>query len=840
LSQVFLNFENDIVDATASGSSGDNQLQIGDFIFTIEAQGNWSADFNNGRFNFSEDGSVGSQVFSITITTQSGALFDFVDYQVSVNGSPEIIGGYIATVYLDYASWGDENYNGPGTGGGYYYSQVMGTTSPVMLATSNLITDKDQPGGVTGTMSFWLDNVTLEVQAPPTVAPTLATTAANPGFTENGAAIDLFSGVTARTNDSGQTFSGLSLNVTNVAGVGEALVIGGTTIGLTTGSGTIAGIGSYSVSMNGTTATVVLSAMALSDAAMSSLIDGMAFIVGGEDPGSASRVVTLTSITDSGVAPNTTTLNRSSTVSVTPVNDMPVLDNAIPDQAATEDAAFSYQVAANSFSDVDGVLTYSATLADGSALPGWLSFDPATRTFSGTPTEPGVVSIKVTASDGSLETSDIFDLTIANTPDAPVVSAPIVDQVVSENASFSFQVPTGTFTDADGDTLTYGATLDGGGALPAWLSFDAATRTFSGTPLAPGSVAVTVTASDGALQASDTFVITVADTQQAPVVARPIADQRIDEDTAFSFQFAADTFFDADGDALSYLATLADGAALPAWLSFDSASRTFSGTPTEPGTYSIQVRTSDGTSQTSDTFEIVIDNVNEAPTSLVLSNARIVENAAAGTVVGSLSATDPDAGDVFSYSMVSNSRGIFNVVDGALVIANPRRLDFEDADSHAVTIRVTDAGGLSFDQTFTIAVLDEIEQLRGTSGDDTLRGGAGKDILLGLGGNDTLIGGASKDTLDGGRGNDLLRGGNGADTFVFGANYGRDTIADFSAAEGDMIDLSGAAGIRGFQDLMKNHAVARGGDVQITADDGSVLVVAGVQLQDLAKADFLF
>ena len=50
-------------------------------------------------------------------------------------------------------------------------------------------------------------------------------------------------------------------------------------------------------------------------------------------------------------------------------------------------AAFSYTFPANTFADADAgdTLSYTATRADGTALPSWLTFTPGTRTFSGTP-----------------------------------------------------------------------------------------------------------------------------------------------------------------------------------------------------------------------------------------------------------------------------------------------------------------------------------------------------------------------------------------------------------------------------------------------------------------------
>ena len=126
--------------------------------------------------------------------------------------------------------------------------------------------------------------------------------------------------------------------------------------------------------------------------------------------------------------------------------------------------------------DVGDTLTLSATLADGSPLPAWLSFDPSTHTFSGTPLngDVGSLSIRVTATDtaGASATQD-FPVTVANANDGPVASVQLPDQSRNEDAGFSFTVGGNSFSDADvGDTLTLSATLADGSPLPAWLSFD--------------------------------------------------------------------------------------------------------------------------------------------------------------------------------------------------------------------------------------------------------------------------------------------------------------------------------------------------------------------------------
>ncbi|HEX8594626.1 MAG TPA: glycosyl hydrolase family 28-related protein [Pseudomonas sp.] len=100
------------------------------------------------------------------------------------------------------------------------------------------------------------------------------------------------------------------------------------------------------------------------------------------------------------------------------VNQAPVLNTPLLDQATDAQTAFSYTVQANSFSDPDqDTLTYSATLADSTALPEWLKFDSKTLTFSGTPTvASGIYSVLLTASDATgASVSDSFAITVGQT-----------------------------------------------------------------------------------------------------------------------------------------------------------------------------------------------------------------------------------------------------------------------------------------------------------------------------------------------------------------------------------------------------------------------------------------
>ncbi|MEH2294226.1 MAG: DUF4347 domain-containing protein [Nostoc sp.] len=124
------------------------------------------------------------------------------------------------------------------------------------------------------------------------------------------------------------------------------------------------------------------------------------------------------------VSDGTATDNKTLDINLTGVNDTPTLENAIADQIAKQDTAFSFTFDANTFSDVDAGdnLSYSATLQDGSNIPSWLKFNTTTRTFSGTPTNADIVNltIKVQAEDNNgVSATDTFALAVEPNNDKP-------------------------------------------------------------------------------------------------------------------------------------------------------------------------------------------------------------------------------------------------------------------------------------------------------------------------------------------------------------------------------------------------------------------------------------
>lgn len=117
----------------------------------------------------------------------------------------------------------------------------------------------------------------------------------------------------------------------------------------------------------------------------------------------------------------------------------------------------------------------------------------------------------VTATDtGGLSASETVAVNVA-AASAPKVTDQTANQTVSAGKAVSIALASNTFTDPQGEALTYSATQSNGSALPSWLSFNAATEKFTGAaPSAATSLTLKVTATDtGGATTSETFTLGV-------------------------------------------------------------------------------------------------------------------------------------------------------------------------------------------------------------------------------------------------------------------------------------------------------------------------------------------
>ncbi|WMD18985.1 putative Ig domain-containing protein [Achromobacter seleniivolatilans] len=204
------------------------------------------------------------------------------------------------------------------------------------------------------------------------------------------------------------------------------------------------------------------------------------------------------------------------------------------------------------------------------------------------------ITLTVRGNDGALDSNAIVVvLPVNHAPqiDTGVAAGYVLDKATSET-SYSVSLPADLFKDADGDTLRWSVT-----GLPAGLSFNADTRTLSGTTQATGSFTVTITVTDAyGATAEHTLTLDVDQiANRAPEVSvnapdtLPLAPAG---KPGYSVTLDAGMFHDPDSLYAGSTLTWSVGT-LPAGLVFDAASRTLSGTPVTAGAYQITVTVTD-------------------------------------------------------------------------------------------------------------------------------------------------------------------------------------------------------------------------------------------------------
>lgn len=418
----------------------------------------------------------------------------------------------------------------------------------------------------------------------------------------------------------------------------------------------------------------------------------------------------------------------------------------LPDQTASEDAPFSLTVPADVFSIRGSELMYAATLADGSVLPGWLDFDPLTATFSGIPRndDVGEYEILLRAVDGSgTSVTDVFLLEVQNTNDPPLAGPALPDQEAFDGLPFVFDLPAESFVDVDaGDRLVYAAGLDGGTALPAWLSFDDATVSFSGTPddADVGEWPVRIAATDTAgSEVATGFMLTVTDVNDPPVPGVALDDAVALEDSAFEYVLPPGAFTDEDaGDVLTLDAATAAGAPLPGWLRFDPAAGLFTGVPgsIDVGATTVVVSATDTAGETARSeFVLSVLGVNHPPVvGLGFGDHSVAEDTAFNQTVPYGVFLDPDAGDVLRYEVTGAGGGLLPAwlefdTESAAFSGTPGNADVGET---RVVVTATDLSGASISDSFRLTVtnVNDAPSLAGMLADQTVDAGAAFSYVL--------------------------------------------------------------------------------------------------------------
>lgn len=340
-----------------------------------------------------------------------------------------------------------------------------------------------------------------------------------------------------------------------------------------------------------------------------------------------------------------------------------------------------------------------------------------------------------------LNASSQLSITVTGVNDAPILVTAMADQSGREGQAFNFVVPLATFTDIDqGDVLSFTAQLinaDGlAQALPVWLSFNTATRAFSGTPdmSAGGSYSLRVTATDrSGATTSDLFVLNVVDdcgcTDGTVINGRECRDDILNGtscDDLINGKSGNDKLYGNAGDDIldgGEGCDVLDGGAGNDVLVFGADSYWRGANCTDA------VTTNSGSPGVSGTGEQVS----------IEGHARSFDSFEGGAGIDTLRGSCEDDAILLE--------------DGG---DGPRIRNIEIID-----------GGWGND------VID-LSSVRYAYGDVKLIGGQGNDTLWSSAGNDVLQGNEGCDELDGGVGHDLLQGGSGDDFLDGRKGHGND------------------------------------------------------------------
>ena len=255
-------------------------------------------------------------------------------------------------------------------------------------------------------------------------------------------------------------------------------------------------------------------------------------------------------------------------------NQSPSLDNVLPTNLEViVGYLFSYTVPGNTLSDAESeTITYSFSVSPSAS---WLSFDASTLTITGTPnsnTQIGDYTMSIVADD----TQSFTPSTTATAPLKviqnfhPQIANPIgAGQSVVARHPWTFTFPENTFTDSEGESMIYTYSVAPGAS---WLMFNAATRTFSGTPpdnSHAGAYTITLTATDSPLSQSTDhdFTLTV-NANQPPTLVPITTNPSVVARYALDYSVPSGTFTEPEGEAMTYSFDMAPTAS---WLSFNTA-----------------------------------------------------------------------------------------------------------------------------------------------------------------------------------------------------------------------------------------------------------------------------
>ncbi len=332
----------------------------------------------------------------------------------------------------------------------------------------------------------------------------------------------------------------------------------------------------------------------------------------------------------------------------------------------------------------------------------------------------GLFTLGVTVSDGtntSLE--ETITVNVNDLNDVTPVITTMQSFEVTENAANETVVGTVVAMDGDFTATTFGAWTITAGNTDDIFAINASNGQVTVTDNSlldfetTASYTLQLTVSDGVNTSSvESVVINILNDNESPLISN-LGEVVMDEDGIATNSFNVE---DPDTDLADLIFIVStDNATL-----FDIATLTVSGTGTdrsialtpnanEFGIANITIQVSDGALNSSETFQVTVNAINDLPTALTLSNQTIADEQEAGALVGDLVTADNDSDDTHTYTLVSGDGADDNdafAIAGETLVTD-EELDFEEAETRTVRIRTTDAAGEFIEEVFVITLTSD-------------------------------------------------------------------------------------------------------------------------------------
>ena len=324
-----------------------------------------------------------------------------------------------------------------------------------------------------------------------------------------------------------------------------------------------------------------------------------------------------------------------------------------------------------------------------------------------------VYSLYISTTTGNTTFTKLIQVYVRNTNDAPN-NVTLSNVSVNENKTANSFIGKLTTTDPDNNpTYTYslvngvGSTNNASFLVSNDSLFTNAVFDFENQP----SYSIRLQTNDNAGGTfQKTFTITVVNVNDTPTNIT-LSESSINENFAANTNIGSFASTDQDTNN-TYFYTLTNGTGSTDNGNFTIVGNTLRATNTfnfeVKNSYSIRVRTTDNLGLWFEKqFTIGINNLNDAPTNISLSNDSINENRAVNSLIGILTTTDEDASSVFTYSFANisgNSNNLFTLTNNQL--RTNSTFNFEQQNTYFIYVQTNDGNGGTFVKQFQINVKD--------------------------------------------------------------------------------------------------------------------------------------